>query len=40
MLKSPLLKIYEDDKKLLALTAKQMKILMKYIDFLSEIEKL
>ena len=30
----------EDDKKLLALTAKQKKILLKYIDFLSEIEDL
>ena len=30
----------EDDKKLLALTARQKKILLKYIDFLSEIEGL
>ncbi|MBR4570421.1 MAG: helix-turn-helix transcriptional regulator [Candidatus Riflebacteria bacterium] len=30
----------EDDKKLLALTARQKKILLKYIDFLSEIEDL
>ena len=30
----------EDDKKLLALTAKQKKILLKYIEFLSEIEDL
>ena len=28
----------EDDKKLLTLTAKQKKILLKHIDFLSEIE--
>ena len=30
----------EDDKKLLALTAKQKKILLKYIEFLNEIEDL
>ena len=32
--------ISEDDKKLLALTTRQKKILLKYIDFLNEIEDL